>query len=105
MGKIGEMSSREWAIKYAPFGYAYYKCRLSFETLERAVFPSQIMEIEMDRLRRGLAREAPDFDERHVFTFISIWPKEIGENVNHLDPLKPRMGIEIEIRYPTLVVS
>lgn len=38
--------------------------------------------------------------ESDVFTRLTVYPKQTGENLNHLDPLVPRFGVEIEMRYP-----
>lgn len=94
----------DWRVTFAPNGYAVVKERLSFETLERAYFPKDLMEIVLDRMQRKLLHDYPAlFDRFHLplaHTRISVYPKDIGESINHLDPLKPRFGIEIEIRQP-----
>lgn len=96
-----EVKDFEWRQRFAPNGYAYVKERLSFETLERAVFPVNVFIVTLDNMRRKLSKDCPFFfDASLAHTRISVFPKDIGENINHLDPLKPRFGIEIEIRQP-----
>jgi len=95
------MKDFEWRKTYAPNGYAYVRERISFGTLERAYYPSAILEVALEHMERKLLKECPYFyDPRLAHTRLSVFPKDIGENINHLDPLKPRFGIEIEIRQP-----
>jgi hypothetical protein len=95
------MTDREWMLQYAPNGYRYMRSHVTFETLEMAICPAGIIAIEMDHLHRKMEREIEGRFESTVFTRVSIYPKQVGESLNHLDPLLPRLGIEIEIRQPT----
>lgn len=95
------MKDFEWRILYAPHGYAYVKERITFEVLERAYDPSDVWERVVDRMQYKLSKDCPYFyDPSLAHTRVSVFPKDIGESVNHFDPLKPRFGIEIEIRQP-----
>lgn len=97
----GMMKDFDWRLQFAPNGYAYVKERISFETLERAYFPKEVWEVALENMQRKLSKNCPFFfDPSLAHTQISVFPKEVGENINHLDPLKPRFGIEIEIRQP-----
>jgi hypothetical protein len=99
------MTDREWMLKYAPHGYRYMKNRIPFEVLDMAVSPSDILSIEIDHLHRKMERETEGGFEAAVFTRVSVYPKQVGESLNHLDPLLPRLGIEIEIRQPTAAAT
>jgi len=94
------MKEMEWRLQYAPKGYHVVKEHICFETIERARIPSYVIENCVDRLLRMLSREVGDVSATDVFTRLTVFPKQIGENVNHLDPLVPRFGIEIEARFP-----
>ena len=97
---FSKMSDREWMLQWAPNGDRYMKKQISFETLDRAVFPAGILSIEMDHLRRKMEREIDGRFQAEIYTRITVYPKQVGESLNHLDPLLPRFGIEIEIRQP-----
>jgi hypothetical protein len=91
----------EWRKRFAPNGYAYVKQRVSFETVERAYSPKDVFDYTLESMHRKLAKDCPYFfDPLLAQTRITVFPKETGETINHLDPLKPRFGIEIEIRQP-----
>jgi hypothetical protein len=92
------MTELDWRKRYAPLGYRYAKTRISFETLERARNPAGVLSVEIDRLRDKLEREVEGRFNASVFTRLTVFPKDIGETLNHLDPLRPRFGIEIEMR-------
>lgn len=94
------MKESDWLLKYAPYGYRYMKSRVSFDTLEFAEFPSAVLMHEMARLRLKLEREIDGRYSPTAFTRVTVYPKDIGESINHLDPLLPRFGIEIELRQP-----
>lgn len=100
------MKDFEWRKRFAPNGYHVVRQRLTFEAVERAYCPRDVLDAVVDRLQkmlsRALAENARSYDPRARETRITVWPKEIGESVNHLDPLKPRFGIEIELRQPVL---
>ena len=97
------MKDFEWRKRYAPHGYSYVRRRIDFETLDRAFFPSNVLVETVEEMVVRIARETPYFyDPSLAHTRLSIYPKDIGEDINHLDPLKPRFGIEIEIRQPVL---
>jgi hypothetical protein len=97
---VARMTDREWMLEYAPHGYRYMKNRIPFDVLDMAVCPAEIIAIEMDRLHLKMQREIEGRFEPSVFTKLTIYPKQTGESLNHLDPLLPRFGIEIEIRQP-----
>lgn len=95
------MKDFDWRLRYAPHGYTYVRHHVSFVTLEYAQFPSDVIEIEMEQMRAKIAKDCPYFyDPLLAHTRITVYPKDVGESINHLDPLKPRFGIEIEIRQP-----
>lgn len=94
------MKDFEWRKRYAPHGYQYVKHRIDFETLRRNS-PSDVVIRTMEYMERKMLKDCPYFyDPKLAQTRVSVYPKEVGENVTHLDPLKPRFGIEIEIRQP-----
>lgn len=94
------MKDFEWRKQFAPHGYAYVKRRIDFETLDR-YSPSSVLQVTVEQMREKLARDCPYFYAPSLAqTRLSVYPKDIGESLNHLDPLKPRFGIEIEIRQP-----
>lgn len=94
------MKDHDWKLEYAPHGYRYAKTRIPFETLERAAFPSDVLTHELDHLRHKLETEVDGRFQPSVFTKVTVYPKDIGESLNHLDPFRPRFGIEIELRQP-----
>lgn len=95
------MKDFDWRVRYAPHGYAYVKHRIGFDTLHFARLPSVVIRHAMEDTQLKLAKDCPYFyDGRLAQTRVSVFPKEVGESLNHLDPLKPRFGIEIEIRQP-----
>src|SRR5688572_3502607 len=95
------MKDFDWRLRYAPHGYQYAKHRITFDTLHYAHDPSVVIHHCMDRLLTQVSRQTGDVTESDVFTRITVYPKQTGETLNHLDPLVPRFGIEVEIRYPT----
>jgi hypothetical protein len=99
------MTDREWMLQYAPHGYRYMRNRIPFDVLDMAASPSDILLIEIDNLHRKMEREIEGRLKAAVFTRVSVYPKQVGESLNHLDPLLPRLGIEIEIRQPTAAAT
>jgi hypothetical protein len=95
------MKDFDWRKKFAPNGYAWVRERVSFETLGQSRFPKDVLSLTMERMEHKLLKDCPYFfAPSAAHTRISVFPKDVGETVNHLDPLKPRFGIEIEIRQP-----
>jgi hypothetical protein len=95
------MKDFEWRKRYAPHGYAFVRERLSFDSLEYAYDPASRLQVAMEAMYRKLAKACPwFFDPLLAETRVSVFPKDVGESVNHLDPLMPRFGIEIEVRQP-----
>lgn len=91
----------DWRKRFAPHGYAYIRRRIDFVTLDFARFPSYVIQYTIEEMLTKLAKDCPYFyDPSLAHTRLSVYPKEVGETINHLDPLKPRFGIEIEIRQP-----
>ena len=73
---------------------------ISFETLTFAESPAEVLELALDRLQFKMEHEIEGRFLPIVFTRITVYPKDVGESLNHLDPLLPRLGIEIELRQP-----
>lgn len=97
------MTKRDWMLKYAPNGYYYTKTRIPFEVLDNAVFPADIVRLEVDRLEQKLVRDYRAIPRKaDTLTLLTVYPKQIGESLGRLDPLVPRHGIEIEIRQPRM---
>jgi len=95
------MKDFEWRIRYAPHGYHYMKRRIDFETLEEVRFASHVLSTAIEEMLVRISKECPYFyDPSLAQTRLSVYPKDVGEDLNHLDPLRPRLGIEIEIRQP-----
>lgn len=94
------MKDFDWRKRYAPHGYAYVKRRLDFATLDFARFPSGVLQVTVEEMQRKLGDDCSYFNPATAHTRVSVYPIEVGENLNHLDPLKPRLGLEIEIRQP-----
>jgi hypothetical protein len=92
------LKEHEWKLRYTPHGYRYARSRISFETLGRARFPADILALELDRLVSKMEHDVEGAFYASVFTRLSVFPKDTGETLNHLDPLTPRFGIEIEVR-------
>ncbi len=99
-GRPTKLTMREWMLQYAPYGYRYVKTRIPYESLEFARMPADLLSIEIEQLRYKLERSAEGRFQGPVATFLTVYPKDIGETLNHLDPLRPRFGIEIEMRQP-----
>lgn len=94
------MNDMEWRKRYAPHGYAYVKRRIDFEMLDRYP-PAGFLQLTVGQMFERLAKDCPYFFAPSLAqTRVSVYPRDIGEDINHLDPLKPRFGIEIEIRQP-----
>lgn len=92
-----------WRLRYAPNGYHFLRQRITFETLERAWSSRELIALTVERMEQKVylaARE--DCAAFSPHTFISVYPKHVGENLNCLDPLVPRFGVEIEVRLPAL---
>lgn len=68
-------------------------------TLARS--PSHELGRVIEEMQAGIAKQCVYFyNPALAETRVTVYPKDVGENLNHLDPLKPRFGIEIEIRQP-----
>lgn len=94
------MTEYQWRLEYAPNGYRFAKTRITFEALDRERFLADRLAFEVDSLRRQMEQEIDGRFYASVFTRVTIYPKDVGESLNHLDPLRPRFGIEIEMRQP-----
>lgn len=95
------MKEFDWRVKYAPHGYSRIQNRITFHALQSAYSPSGFLRLTIEWMRLRMIKECPYFfDGREAQTFITVWPRDVGEDLNHLDPLKPRLGLEIEIRQP-----
>lgn len=98
------MKEMEWRRRYAPRGYAWRSLRFDFVTLEASYDLADLISYHVDVMietMECLARQRDmPFAAGDVFTRISVWPKEVGEHLNQLDPLVGRLGIVIEIRFP-----
>lgn len=97
-----------WRIQYAPFGYIFATRAIDFIELElkndtRWLIAWTIQYLH-DSLRQRLYKvgsiNSLYYDEGRSFTRISVYPKQVGESLNTLDPLRLRMGIDIEVRWP-----
>lgn len=99
------MEESAWRVQYAPHGFIYSTRQIDFMQLEEFYDIKELIAHEIqclhDILKARLLRAfVSEYDEARAFTRISVFPKQIGESLNHLDRLGLRMGIEIEIRWP-----
>lgn len=94
------MKEFDWKLQYAPHGYRYMRTWISFETLTFAKSPAEVLKLTLERLQFKMEHEIEGRFLPIVFTRITVYPKDVGESLNHLDPLLPRLGIEVELRQP-----
>lgn len=97
----------EWRQKYAPFGFLGYRECISFDQMARAPeFVPDLFRLTIERLHYALKKQflktgtATPYDEGKAFTRITVYPKYLGESLDHLDLMNVRLGIELEIRWP-----
>ncbi len=94
------MKTFDWRKEFAPNGYYGVKERLAFETIEHS---RSVISLAIDRMERMIETKCQYFfDPAKRVIRITVWPTDIGEDVNHLDPLRPRFGLEIEMRQPVI---
>lgn len=98
------MNNFEWRKKYAPNGYLYLERVLDFhELLLRSDEPAPVLCLAVWNLQREIKLQALQrfarFDPEKMFTRISVHPRDVGEHLNRLDPLKLRWGLKIHVRY------
>jgi len=94
-----------WRMEYAPHGFIYVTRLIDFAQLEVGYDARELIAFEVqclhETLRQQLLHDGPfKYDEGRAFTRITVFPKQLGECLNHLDPLGIRMGIELEMRWP-----
>lgn len=97
------MKDFEWRERFAPNGYWAVRQHVSMETLESAQASREILPFVLEDMALKLEKDCPYlYDPSTRTTLLTVWPKDVGEDVNHLDPLRPRLAIEIELRQPVL---
>lgn len=97
-------AKRDWHLKFAPQGYRWTSRRISFETIEEYcdVLKSAPINHALESMLYELQQKVPaDVQvDKLVHTFITVYPLRTGENMNCLDPLNYRLGIQIDLRLP-----
>lgn len=96
---------RRWRMHFAPRGFLYRSMRIPFEMFDpsdevhRLMFFDTLAMMRRELKAAMLAEEAR-CDDSTIVTLISVYPKDVGECLSHLDPLGIRLGIQIEMRFP-----
>jgi hypothetical protein len=90
----------KWRRRFAPSGYRWVALRIEFSILDNAADPKALITSTCDRMVMQLAKNADRLLWSQIHTFVNIYPRDVGEHLNCLDGLKPRLGIEIEMCLP-----